>query len=327
MIMKTAICCIAKCENRYLQEWVDYHLSLGFSQIYIWDNNNPDGEHPEDVLPDYSQVTILNCRGEKAFQNKAYTKFYKEHGKDYDWIAFIDIDEFITFSDESHIKTIDAFLSRYDDNVQIVHLNWMCYGDDEVVGLDRFDVVTRFLHPLPFDKHIQYDFPENNHVKSIIRGGIEIGDLQITVHTPREGDFTVFDADGNPCPNDYFHPYTFHTAYIRHYVTKTIDEWLTKISRGRVSLNNVGELYPIDKFFIYNAHSNEKDLHVQLFLYFQDAFRLSENSYIDAYKYEAELYKTNYEHANHLYKSVLASNAYKLGKFLLKPIGMYRSKK
>lgn len=319
MIMKTAICCIAKCENRYLHEWVSYHLALGFSQIFIWDNNNPNGEHPEDVLADFSQVTVLDCRGEKAFQNKAYTKFYNEYGKEYDWIAYIDVDEFITFSEGSKLKTIDEFLNRYDASVQIVHLNWMCYGDDDIVGLDRFDVVTRFLNPLPFDKHVQYDFPENNHVKSIIRGGIDVGDLQITVHTPREGKFVVYDADGKPCPNDYFHPYTFQTAYIRHYVTKTIDEWLAKISRGRATLNSVEALYPIEKFFIYNAHSIEKDGHVKMFLYFMDAFRQSDNSRVDAYKYEVESYKKSFELAEQHYRSVLSSKAYKLGNMLLKP--------
>ena len=28
--MKVVICCIARKENRYLQEWLDYHLGLGF---------------------------------------------------------------------------------------------------------------------------------------------------------------------------------------------------------------------------------------------------------------------------------------------------------
>ena len=41
--MNTAICCIAKYENRYLKEWVDYHMELGFDQIFIFDNNTLNG--------------------------------------------------------------------------------------------------------------------------------------------------------------------------------------------------------------------------------------------------------------------------------------------
>lgn len=34
-----ALVCIAKDEDNYIQEWIDYHLKLGFSDIYIWQNN------------------------------------------------------------------------------------------------------------------------------------------------------------------------------------------------------------------------------------------------------------------------------------------------
>lgn len=34
-----AICTIVKNETLYLDEWVDYHIALGFSPIYIYDNS------------------------------------------------------------------------------------------------------------------------------------------------------------------------------------------------------------------------------------------------------------------------------------------------
>ena len=33
------IAAIAKYENEYLGEWIDYHLKLGFDKIYIYDDN------------------------------------------------------------------------------------------------------------------------------------------------------------------------------------------------------------------------------------------------------------------------------------------------
>ena len=38
--MQCVICSIAKNENAYLYEWALYHLQLGFSHIYIYDNND-----------------------------------------------------------------------------------------------------------------------------------------------------------------------------------------------------------------------------------------------------------------------------------------------
>ena len=37
--MRTALVCIAKNEDNYLDEWIKYHLKLGFSEIFVYQNN------------------------------------------------------------------------------------------------------------------------------------------------------------------------------------------------------------------------------------------------------------------------------------------------
>lgn len=37
---KIAICCIAKDENWYVNDWIGYHLALGFDHVYLYDNND-----------------------------------------------------------------------------------------------------------------------------------------------------------------------------------------------------------------------------------------------------------------------------------------------
>lgn len=319
--MKSVICCIAKCENNYLKEWADYHLALGFSHIYIWDNNNVDGERIEPLFVGYDKVTVLDCRGEKAFQNKAYTKFYKQYGSQFDWIAYIDVDEFITFAEGSGIRTIDEFLSRFDEKVEIVHLNWMCYGDNGIVDLDdNYSVLDRFKEPLDYDKKVQYEFPENNHVKSIIRGRMDIGNTMITVHTPKERDYHVVDANGKPCKNDYFKPYDFSVAYIRHFVTKTIYEWLMKIAKGNVVSNASSELYPIERYFLYNKRTPEKEKVIRQYLVFKQAIEQSVATDLSIYREEVVYFKNQLDHVSRDYKVVLNSKAYRLGRFLLNPL-------
>jgi hypothetical protein len=39
MKKKIALVCIAKDEDLYLQDWIDYHLKLGFDDIHIYQNN------------------------------------------------------------------------------------------------------------------------------------------------------------------------------------------------------------------------------------------------------------------------------------------------
>lgn len=320
--MNTAVCCIAKYENKYLKEWVDYHLELGFDQIFIYDNNNLDGEEILPVLRSYDKVEIVDCRGKTSYQDPAYTDFYNAYGKQFDWIAFIDVDEFITFSKESGIHTIKEFLARFGEEVQIVHLNWMCYGDSGIVELeDNYSVLERFTVPMDYDKKVQYDFPENDHVKSIIRGGMDIGNRTIHVHTPKDYDYYVVDARGEKCENDYFKPYDFSVAYIRHYVTKTIFEWLMKLSRGTAddcSLNH--RFYSIARFFLYNKKTEEKEKIVAHYLIFQECMKQSLSTELSICRNEKEYYERKYH-------EVISSKAYKIGKRIVKMTNMLSLKK
>lgn len=34
--MKSAIVCIAKNEDHYIDEWIKYHLKLGFAKIFVY---------------------------------------------------------------------------------------------------------------------------------------------------------------------------------------------------------------------------------------------------------------------------------------------------
>ena len=42
--IKIGLCCLAKQENKYIKEYVDYYLKLGFHKIIWFDNNNIDRE-------------------------------------------------------------------------------------------------------------------------------------------------------------------------------------------------------------------------------------------------------------------------------------------
>ena len=37
---KAVVCSIQKKEDAYIDEWVDYHLAIGFEMIYIYDNTD-----------------------------------------------------------------------------------------------------------------------------------------------------------------------------------------------------------------------------------------------------------------------------------------------
>ena len=78
--MKIALTCIAKDEDFYIQEWIDYNLKLGFDQIFIYENNwTCNVNHPN--------VTKIPFPGPSK-QLQAYNHFLNTYGNQFDYVAF-----------------------------------------------------------------------------------------------------------------------------------------------------------------------------------------------------------------------------------------------
>ena len=58
--IKTAICLIAKQENRYINEFVEYYRKLGINKIFLYDNNDINGEKFEEVLSKYIMHKLVD---------------------------------------------------------------------------------------------------------------------------------------------------------------------------------------------------------------------------------------------------------------------------
>jgi len=94
----TCICTIGKEENLYIKEYIEYYKNLGVDKIYLYDNNEINGESFETVIFDYikiNYVNIINYKGYLKPQNKMMNNCYKMNYLKYDWIIFNDIDEFL----------------------------------------------------------------------------------------------------------------------------------------------------------------------------------------------------------------------------------------
>ena len=63
---KICICTIAKEENLYIREYIEHYKKYGVNKIYLYDNNDINGEKFEDVIDDYIKsgfVEINDWRG------------------------------------------------------------------------------------------------------------------------------------------------------------------------------------------------------------------------------------------------------------------------
>lgn len=255
---KIAICCIAKYENDYIREFVEYYKKIGADNIILYDNNDIDGESFNDVIEDYIKdgfVQIFNYRGQPHPQLKAYNHCYDKFRNKYKWIGFLDIDEFIIL--EKH-NTLKEFLSQEKFNgFDLVRLNWQCYGDNDLIGdendYDR-SLLKRFTKPL-YEKYYQ-----NGYTKFFIRTDFD----KIFINNPHSvlenNKIKSCDTCGNETnANSMFQKnIESREAYIKHFLTKTIIEFSqTKYIRGSV-YGKRNTNYTFRNFFTLNTPTDKK---------------------------------------------------------------------
>lgn len=265
--MEVMLCCIGRKENQYIREFIEYYKDLGINKICLFDNNYDGEDDFHDVIGDYideGYVILKDYRNKSTCQLQAYQECYDTYGKSYDWIAFFDIDEFLTLP---KCKTISEYLSnpKFNDK-DCICINWMCYGDNGLVHNDGRKCLERFTQPLPFDKKIAYNIPEDLHVKSIVKGNISIQWKTLTFsHAPYIASNKYCNADGES--NSILLPFSrklaFDNAYIRHFSTKTAEEYSQKMLRGFPDSkwdknNNVIMNLLHNNFFRYNEITPEK---------------------------------------------------------------------
>lgn len=229
------VCCIAKDEEPYIDEWVQYHLLLGFSHVYIYDNSDTNTLREKQS----SSVTVIHFPG-RGQQLKAYDNFASIYKKQHKWVAIIDCDEFIVLKNHA---TILEFLKEYNQYSSI-GLNWRIFG-------------TSFEHEYrdePVTKRFTYCSKEPNyHVKCISK--IDSIYYYTDPHTPFLIHGTIVDTNGKQVKYSIHTDANYDVASIHHYYTKSEGEFVKKINRGHADSENRRSMTEAD-----DIHSKYNDV-------------------------------------------------------------------
>jgi hypothetical protein len=121
-----SIVAITKNEGHNMREWIEYHILVGVEKFYIYDNESTDGTL--DILRPYIESGIVDYTyfpGHKQ-QRPAYLDAFQKHGHDTNWIAPIDMDEFIV---PLEYETIPQFLKNLPATATQLCVGWMVYGN------------------------------------------------------------------------------------------------------------------------------------------------------------------------------------------------------
>lgn len=289
---KIAICAIAKNENLYIRDWIEYHKKLGIDKIFLYDNNDINGEHFESVIKNYidsKYVTVFNKRGiEKGLvynknninlQCQCYIDTYNglKTYSDFQWIFFIDVDEYINIK-KGNLK--EYLNSEKFNNYDTIVFPWVIYDDNNKLKYEKGSLIKRFPNKSKTINDLE-------QVKCCVRIGKNIKDPQqfLLLHFIILDDEKICYESGNPvdwlfASADYNNigikqQYKFIrypgnkinecNITINHYRYKTLEEYLLRQYKRHwgSTKHHTNKPKPLSKlandFFKYNEKTPEKE--------------------------------------------------------------------
>lgn len=237
--MKVGLVNVAKWEDYYLKEWLDYNEKLGFDKVLMYQNDwRTDLEHP--ILEKHI------CDG-RSIQVNLYNHVLQTN-TEYDWLAFIDCDEFIVLNKHNNIKEL---IEEYQHRTNVIGLNWTMFGNLGKVSREGDSLLKPFT---------MRNKGTDQHIKVIVNA--RTGER---MQLPHNTNGPSMDTNGHTF-NGPFNPNgPMDVAYINHYHNKTREDWMLRCKRGRVDCEIQHDVDRWDNEI--NINNEVEDLSAYNFLY------------------------------------------------------------
>jgi hypothetical protein len=257
--LKVCLCTIGKKENLYASEFVEHYKKIGYDKIFIYDNNDIGDERFENVLNKHISsnfVQIINYRGyrgkRQSPQSDAFIDCYEKNKNNYDWLSFFDFDEFLEINKNKNIK--EYLNNKIFKKCANIKINWLMFSDNDLLYYENIPVQKRFTTPLYHDN-------ANIIIKSTVRGNLKFNYWR-SMNNPHSSSnyLTACNSMGNITNPTTFYssPFNHEYSYLKHYPTKTIQEYCNKMKKGRADLLIKIDNKTLENYFNYFFERNKK---------------------------------------------------------------------
>ena len=257
--LKVCLCTIGKKENLYASEFVEHYKKIGYDKIFIYDNNDIGDERFENVLNKHISsnfVQIINYRGyrgkRQSPQSDAFIDCYEKNKNNYDWLSFFDFDEFLEINKNKNIK--EYLNNKIFKKCANIKINWLMFSDNDLLYYENIPLQKRFTTPLYHDN-------ANIIIKSTVRGNLKFNYWR-SMNNPHSSSnyLTACNSMGNITNPTTFYssPFNHEYSYLKHYPTKTIQEYCNKMKKGRADLLIKIDNKTLENYFNYFFERNKK---------------------------------------------------------------------
>lgn len=215
------VCAIFKNEGPFLLEWIAYHRAVGFDFFVLYDNDSDDGGAGSIGSSPLAQYCGVVPWPHRPGQLAAYRDFIQNYARHFEWVAFIDLDEFLLPLGDASIRDL---LQKWSD-FSAALVSWRTFGPSGWIERPAGLVIDSYIMRSPDA------MPVNAHVKSIVKCedlvGVTNNPHQFVVKGP------VCNTAGRPVTNLAIQPGPCHeNLVLNHYVTRSRHDWIAKLRRG-----------------------------------------------------------------------------------------------
>lgn len=230
--MRIAACLIVKNEAFDIAEWIAYHSVIGIDTFLIYDNASWDGT-PAALR---AAAAVLDVRVihwphvTQYAQIEAYDHAIRTFGREFDWIAVLDSDEFLVTHAPHTLRSLCA-----STPAAAIGISWAIFGSNNHVAMPRSTVIEAFT------RRADTSFPAARHIKSIVRPtAVEtclnphafLVDGRTVTPCGKDLAWKTLDPDGTTQPGLTQTPPHYGIAQINHYFTRSHEHWARKVLRG-----------------------------------------------------------------------------------------------
>ena len=220
---RLSVCAIMKDEAPYLVEWLEFHKIVGVERFYLYNNNSSD--NTLDIVQPYiesGEVVLHDWPFSPQQQASAYEHCLKEYKQESEWIAFLDLDEFLFPTEKEKLTEV---LEEFD-SVPAVGVNTLTFGSS------AHETRPEGLQVENFTKRSTDNFEVNRYVKSIVRPEEILRPSCPHFFIPINNEACSVTENKEPLEGSISERLSVQKLRINHYYTRSKQEMKEKVVRG-----------------------------------------------------------------------------------------------
>lgn len=259
-----------KDENRYLEQWIEYHIKLGFEEFILFED---EGSKPhDDIIKQFdSNVKILLYKGVLRHDNIEFKdltcfKFVFQNHPEVTWGIKLDPDEYLDLGKYTTIHEYISFLqSQINNQITEIVFNWHLYNANGRVyepSIYKYNLLETYKNEINVN---ELNFKASTNISK------NIYSLPKTLML-----FTYFQDRSDDIINkniaiDFPHRLLVTNiainaeystgAYIKHFITKSFNEYYKRLKlRGEHSpewFRKLGDFFVLNPDMIPMKHDIE----------------------------------------------------------------------